>query len=134
MVIKEITYSKEYTSVTSQEDVSHHGSPILEDVQENCPEDIRIRKEVEEKFSLFHRGEFNSPIHYGFDGTQQYVFDISGKPSNFFCSQNERYATKIEIKKTGAEERIEKLCDLEMFLLKNKFESVKSKKQCAITP
>ena len=125
MTTKEITYFRTFNSRTNKMDISHHGSPEWEDFQDNSLEDIRIRREIEEKFALFNLGDSKYPKYNGFDGRHQYVFMINKGTSRKSSSENQKYTTEIKIQKAGAEKDLIKICDLERFLLREKFKPQK---------
>ena len=127
-MIAEIQYSKDFISKTGYEPAGNHGHPPESFYQQISDDEQNLREEIVKKFAL------NSEIHSsyygrkgtaegeGFDGKLQYKFEFSTTlktPDN--PEKNISYESLVAIKKAGKEELLSDLCDLECFLLENKF-------------
>lgn len=130
MVVTEVQYSKKVLSKTDANDVSYHGSPTYEYFQTTGKEDLEIREEITEKFSIkTHISHSNSyREEEGFDGKNFYIFNFSGKPKTLKNDEkkNVEYDAIISIKKAGNKKDLENLCDLEEFLIEKGFRQVKN--------
>lgn len=81
-----------------------------------CDEDREIKKEINEKFSLnlnlFFTSKKDEKLSYSFN---------SGISKTALHSRRMEYDREIYITKTGKEEDLEKLCELEKFLIEKDF-------------
>lgn len=125
MAVKNYEYSKKFTTVTDYHDVSRHGSPEMKPHQENSPGDIEMREQIIEKFGHFKlEGRFNSGNYFGSDGTVNYTFNFSVRflENDKNPKKNISYETYINLKKSGDEQRLDELSDIERFVLEKGFE------------
>jgi len=122
MTIKEIEYSKEFTSEIY-----------------NCrsEEDWKLGRELSDNFTFVARTQKREDVprdrrlefyQFGYDGTQLYRFSIVVSFPSKETEQNEKYTTLIKIKKAGSKEHLNKLSDLEKFLIKKGFKNIKTLK------
>jgi len=127
MVIKTAGYSKRFTSETYDECIYNHGSGIWEKNQKINIEDEELREKIEKKFVLQEIKSTSFFKKQGFDGQILYMFEIKDNLYFSSChnkSENVEYKTTVDIKKQGAEEQLNELCDLEAVLIKNEFKKL----------
>lgn len=129
MAVRQVIYEREFTSETDKVDISYHGSPQYEDRQTNSEEDNLIRNGTVNDFAFrtnFRPGPISTGVDSweGFDGSQSYQWRVYGGVGGK-GKKHEKYITKFTIRKAGSREAIQNPCDLEEFLLENKFGLVK---------
>jgi len=144
MAVKRIKYSREFESVTSQENVAICGSPVYSPRETHSEEDLRLREKIITKYSLnpLEKIKDNQLIHCTstnkdidertYQGSSQfhnYIFQIWGNPQRFKKGATDKtgpYQTIVSISKSGRESDLETLCDLESFLIDNGFKTISS--------
>jgi hypothetical protein len=122
MAVTEEIYSKSFLSRTDQVDISRHGSAEWKDYQTISEEDEKIRNKLVEKFGFHYNSE--GEIGEGFDGKIWYRWKIEDNVNSLKDdSKNAEYQTEVLVRKTGAENKICFLSDLEKFLIENNFKN-----------
>jgi len=104
-------------------------------------QDDTIRRHALKRFALANgiSGMITNGVHklmnrpygnFGSDGRLNYVFEIKGWPRD---DKMEEYETIFYIKKSGSEEDLKELSDLEEFLLKKGFKRAYQQNECLET-
>jgi hypothetical protein len=127
MSIKKVEYSKRFISKTYSKDISPHGSPNWEYFQTISNEDIKLRKLITKEFALKSRinSFYWTGEAEGYDGKFNYIFRFASEfptDTKLNPESNVEYSSIVKIKKAGSSEDINKNCDLELFLLSERFE------------
>jgi len=131
MKIGKKVYERNFISQTKKGDFSPHASgPTSGEYEDHSEEDNDLRKKIIKDYALHPTKEVPTEkiVFLGFDGKQQYRFEISGYPLAMGVkTENIQYTTTISIKKTGSRLSLHSHCDLENFLINKGFKLSKDK-------
>lgn len=131
MAVKNRIYTKKFTSTTEYHDTLKGETYELTPIQRRALEKEEVRKKIIKNFGLFKIPEPNKchippEEYFGSDKSMNYVFHFLDNFDDNSRSpiENINYELGVDIRKSGDDQKLEGLSDIEKFVLERGFKKI----------